>query len=628
MKRNFWKTLLVCSLAAALSSSDLLARGGGGGGGGHGGGGGGGGQGGGGGGGGHPSGGGGGGGGGHPGGGGGGGGHPGGGLSGGGGHPGGGGAGRPGGGFSGGGGAVHGASVGGGGAAAGMRAPSGGGAAGGMHSMGVARSPSFSQPSGSGQLRSSQGSGHMGSAGHIGSAGHNGPTGHIGSAGQVRSGGPQGTTGARTNSGIGNHSRNVNTVNHQTFNNINNNSNINNHSQYRGNWNGNYAGRGGYGGHGGYGGYGGYSGFGGGFGSGLGFGLGMGLGYGLLGGYGGYGWGGGYGGYGMGYGGYGMGYGGYGSYMGYNSGYLGYSNPYYNNSYGSYGNYSYSQPIPVANPTSVVSGTGSACDQSLDTAAEAFKQNNYDLALDTINKGIVQCPTDAVLHEFRALILFAKSDYQQAAATIHSVLAVGSGWNWTTLSGLYSGVPIYTTQLRALEAFSKSNPQDAAAHFLLAYHYMVDGYPEAAARQLKQVPNDRVAADVLALISKPDPGQSVGAADHPSPQPPADGIPTAPAEAVKPIDPSMVLGTWKASRDDGSQFELTLTKESTFNWKFTLKGKVEEFGGQYKFENNALALERKDGGVLIAGLVADGTQKFNFKLLGSPKEDPGLDFSK
>ena len=304
---------------------------------------------------------------------------------------------------------------------------------------------------------------------------------------------------------------------HQTINNVNNNSNINNHSQYRGNWNGNYAGRGGYGG---YGGYGAYGGFGGGFGTGLGFGLGMGLGSGLLGGYGGYGWGGGYGGYGMGYGGYGMGYGGYGSYMGYNSGYLGYSNPYYNNSYGTYGNYSYLQPIPVANPTSVVSGTGSACDQSLDTAAEAFKQKNYDLALDTINKGIVQCPTDAVLHEFRALILFAKSDYQQAAATIHSVLAVGSGWNWTTLSGLYSGVPIYTAQLRALEAFSKSNPQDAAAHFLLAYHYMVDGYPEAAARQLKQVPNDRVASDVLALISKPDPGQSVGTTDHPSPQPP------------------------------------------------------------------------------------------------------------
>ncbi len=565
MKRSFWKTLIVCSLAAALSSSDLLARGGGGGG--------------------------------HAGGGGGG--HPGGGgFSGGGG-------GRPGGNLSGGGGAVHGAS-------AGMRASPGGGNAGGVHSAGAARSPSFSQPHSSGQLRSSQGAGH------------------IGSAGQIRSGGAQGIAGARTNGGPGNQSRGINTVNHQTINNFNNNSNINNHSLYHGNWNGNYAGRGGYSGYRGYGGYGGYGGFGGGLGTGLGLGLGFGLGYGLLGGYGGYGWGGGYGGYGLGYGGYGLGYGGYGSYMGYNSGYLGYSNPYYNNSYGTYGNYSYAQPIPVTNPATTVSDSVSTCDQSLDSAAQAFKQNNYDAALDTINKGIVQCPTDAVLHEFRALILFAKSDYQQAAATIHSVLAVGSGWNWTTLSGLYSGVPVYTVQLRALEAFSRANPQDAAAHFLLGYHYMVDGYPEAAARQLKQVPDDRIAADVLAMISKPAPGQSASAGDHPLPQPPVDGVATTTttAPAVTPIDASMILGTWKATREDGSLFELTLTKESTFNWKFTLKGKVEEFGGKYKFENNALALERKEGGVLIAGLVADGTQKFNFKLLGAPKEDPGLDFSK
>ena len=157
---------------------------------------------------------------------------------------------------------------------------------------------------------------------------------------------------------------------------------------------------------------------------------------------------------------------------------------------------------------------------------------------------------------------------------------------------------------------------------------MVDGYPEAAARQLKQVPNDRVATDVLALISKPAPGQSTATGDHPSPQPPVDVTPAATAAPVTPIDPSVIQGTWHASRDDGSQFELTLTKDSTFNWKFTLKGKIEEFGGKYKFENNALALERKDGGILIAGLVADGTQKFNFKLLGAPQEDPGLDFSK
>ena len=107
-------------------------------------------------------------------------------------------------------------------------------------------------------------------------------------------------------------------------------------------------------------------------------------------------------------------------------------------------------------------------------------------------EGVLKLP----LHEFRSLVLFAKQDFQQSAATIHSVLAVGPGWDWTTMSGMYSNAELYTGQLRALESFTKSNPQDAASQFLLAYHYMTCGHPDAAARQLQTVvalmPDDRV----------------------------------------------------------------------------------------------------------------------------------------
>ena len=393
------------------------------------------------------------------------------------------------------------------------------------------------------------------------------------------------------------------------------------HPQYQGYWTGNYGGGGGYG-------------FGSGFGTGLGFGLGTSLGMGL----GGYGWGGGYGGYG-GYGyrplGWGLGAWGLGS-LGYNSGYLGYSNPYYLNSYGGYGNYSYSQPIPVVYTSSSDSGNAAmSCEQSLDSAIAVFKQNDYDMALDLINKGIVQCPDDSVMHEFRALVLFAKGDYQQAASTIHSVLAVGPGWNWTTLSSLYTSIPVYTEQLRALEAFTKANPQDGASRFLLGYHYMADGYPDAAERQFQQVvklvPNDRVAADVLRMVTKPAPNQPTDAGQLPTPQPPTEPTPNVASTAipaVKLIDPAMLLGVWNASRDDGSKFEMSLTKDAMFNWKFTQGKTVQEFGGTYKVEGNVLALERKDGGSLVAGIVPDGDQKFNFKLLGAPKEDPGLNFSR
>ena len=43
---------------------------------------------------------------------------------------------------------------------------------------------------------------------------------------------------------------------------------------------------------------------------------------------------------------------------------------------------------------------------------------------------------------------------------------------------------------------------------------------------------------------------------------------------------------------------------------------------------NVMTLQRTDGGSLIASVNSDGAQKFNFKLQGAPKEDPGLNFSK
>ena len=41
-------------------------------------------------------------------------------------------------------------------------------------------------------------------------------------------------------------------------------------------------------------------------------------------------------------------------------------------------------------------------------------------------------PNDASLHEFRALVLFALGQYEQAAATLYAVLSNGPGWDWTT----------------------------------------------------------------------------------------------------------------------------------------------------------------------------------------------------
>lgn len=315
--------------------------------------------------------------------------------------------------------------------------------------------------------------------------------------------------------------------------------------------------------------------------------------------------------------GWGLGAWGLGS-LAYNSGYLGYSNPYYNG----YAGYNYAQPIQVVY-TSPTDGIVSTADEALNAAAAAFQQSDFDRALDLVNQGIAQAPGDAVLHEFRALVLFAKADYQQAASTIHSVLAVGPGWNWTTLIGFYSDAEAYTAQLRSLEGTVRSQPEDSAGRFLLAYHYITAGHADAAARQLQQVvarqPADRVAADLLKMISS---------ADTPSPSEP---VPSAAAEAAakgNSVDPATLVGAWSAARDDGSKFALTLSKDATFTWNYSQKGRPpQELTGKYTLEADVLALEGSDGGSLVARITPEADKQFNFKLLGAPEEDPGLTFA-
>lgn len=334
----------------------------------------------------------------------------------------------------------------------------------------------------------------------------------------------------------------------------------------------------------------------------------------------------------------------------YGSGYLGYSNPYYTNDFVYAGTgYNYSQPIPVSyNPATVVNSTvvGSLDrEDALDSAVGAFRLHDYDGALNTVSNAISQQPDDAVLHEFRALILFAKGDYQQAAATLHSVLAVGPGWDWATMSHLYSDISVYTAQLRALESVVRQNPQDAAARFVLAYHYLTGGYSDAAARQWKQVvslvPNDQVAAAMLRMASEqPATGTGQTGTDPsslqalPTPQPPTtdstySDLPSPSIrEAVAPVDVATILGTWTASRPDGSSFELRIADDNTFTWSFRPKGQApQSFSGTYKLDGNVIALERTGGGSLVAEITGNDGSHFNFRMVGAPKEDPGLDFA-
>jgi hypothetical protein len=176
-----------------------------------------------------------------------------------------------------------------------------------------------------------------------------------------------------------------------------------------------------------------------------------------------------------------------------------------------------SPPTPADSDSQVSSQSGPAqvppeATRLFDDARAAFKLKNYDTALMEVEEAIKLLPKDATLHEFRALVLFSQNKYKEAAAGVYAVLAVGPGWNWATLSGLYANPDNYTKQLRDLEAYARNNPTVAEAHFLLAYHYLViESVPEAV-KQLKRfeklVPSDQLSPELVkAFTESPDTGK-------------------------------------------------------------------------------------------------------------------------
>jgi tetratricopeptide (TPR) repeat protein len=182
--------------------------------------------------------------------------------------------------------------------------------------------------------------------------------------------------------------------------------------------------------------------------------------------------------------------------------------------------YDYSQPIPVPDPVEVPTDpnvppmppaqddpNAAQAAQILEQGRQAFLANDFDSALKFADQAVRLSPKDTTLHEFRALVLFAQQRYQDAAATIYAVLAVGPGWDYTTMVSFYRDPQTYTNQLRALETYAKANPKNAPARFLLAYHYLTLDHRDAAAGMLRDVvalqPNDHLAAYLLQMLQNP-----------------------------------------------------------------------------------------------------------------------------
>jgi cytochrome c-type biogenesis protein CcmH/NrfG len=134
-----------------------------------------------------------------------------------------------------------------------------------------------------------------------------------------------------------------------------------------------------------------------------------------------------------------------------------------------------------------------------------------------VEKAIDLLPSDATLHEFRALTLFAQGRFKDAAATLYAVPAAGPGWDWKTKRGLYPDEDAYTRQLRALEEHVRKEANSGEAQFVLAYRYLVLGTKDEAVKHLKEVvrvqPQDKLSAALLKALTTPE-------TDAASPAPP------------------------------------------------------------------------------------------------------------
>ncbi len=268
-------------------------------------------------------------------------------------------------------------------------------------------------------------------------------------------------------------------------------------------------------------------------------------------------------------------------------------------------------PAEVADPAA----------HEVDDARQAFRSGDYAGALRLTDETLKVLPNDATVHEFRALVLFAVGKYELAASPLYAVLAVGPGWDWTTMVGLYPSVDVYTAQLRKLEAFVTANPSSTAGRFVLAYHYLTQGHIDAAVARLKEVlalaPQDTLSAQLVKQFSKP------GTESGTQPSSPA---PTATAAQVK---QGNLRGSWTARPTNDTTIRLNVADDGTFTWTVDAKGKTERLTGNWSAADDLLTLAQSgQGGALVGRVTWQADDRWGFHMIGTGAEDPGLAFTR
>jgi tetratricopeptide (TPR) repeat protein len=255
---------------------------------------------------------------------------------------------------------------------------------------------------------------------------------------------------------------------------------------------------------------------------------------------------------------------------------------------------------------------------------EAFRAGEFTRALILTDLALQTNRNEPVLHEFRALCLFALGRYDEAAAALYVVLTTGPGWDWATMVGLYPDVDTYTRQIRALETAITGNRADAPKRFVLAYHYMVQDHVEQARQQFEEVtrlqPKDELAGlFVKALASRSQASTAAAPGEAPASK-------TAEVREASP-PPAALVGTWKAKPMPDLSIELTLRGNGQFTWDVSAKGRSDSVAGDASYREGVLTLTQPDAPDLVGKIVNLGEKQFGFELVGAGQA-PTVQFSR
>jgi tetratricopeptide (TPR) repeat protein len=292
----------------------------------------------------------------------------------------------------------------------------------------------------------------------------------------------------------------------------------------------------------------------------------------------------------------------------------------------------YSQPLEAQGTPPPKAATDQAA-MGFDIAREAFRRGDYSSALDLADHALRSTPADPILHEFRALVLFALNRYDEAAPALYAVLSVEPGWDWATLIGLYGDPARYTQQLRALQSFSSHNPRSAQAHFVLAYHFLSQGSAEAALRRFKLVtalqPEDTLSAQLIQQLERPWQGIVPAGLSQRERSTAAAAAAQTVAGTAATAKRQKLVGTWRTQPSHDMNIEVAFQDSGRFTWKVNRQDKGQQFQGKSVDKDGLLTLvQDQNENTMVTSLHWTDAAHFVLKVLDAWPGDPGLSFTK